>query len=444
MEVIKIATCGIWKISSNLKQVINYIDDDEKTHIKDDLVKELHREINNDVSNEVNNFVSGINCSPKYAFDEMRLTKESFGKEGGILGYHAFQSFKKGEVSPEVAHKIGIELAQEMWGEKYQVLVATHTNTEITHNHFVINSVSFLDGKKCEYSRKSYAELRHLNDAICQEYGLSVLEEKPTRKNINYANYIRDYNDYNIDYYSITKTDIDYAIQEAVSYKDFLDLLKGLDYSIYERYGKLTIKANEYKKKIRIERRYGEDYSIDRIKERINDINKIYIRSDDLSYKRYYSIEPRSIRKYQGLQGLYRYYCYILKVYPKNIRRYKLSPAMKIEAKRLDELSNQAIFLAENNINTKEDLISFKKKVIKELDGMLSSKDKLYHLVKKTNNDIEKEELKIRIEKITNKSKTLRKKIKLCDSIQKRTEEMERNLEEIKNNKEVDKNEPIK
>ena len=189
MEVINIATCGIWKISSNLKQVIDYISNDEKTHIKDDLVKKLHNDLSSDVSNETNNYISGINCSPKYAFEEMKLVKESFGKEDKILGYHAFQSFKQGEVSPELAHKVGVQLAQEMWGDKYQVLIATHTNTEKTHNHFVINSVSFLDGKKCEYSRTSYAELRHLNDSICLENGLSILEEKPTRKHINYANY---------------------------------------------------------------------------------------------------------------------------------------------------------------------------------------------------------------------------------------------------------------
>lgn len=443
--MIKIATCGIWKISYNLKQVIDYIRDEEKTQIKDNFFKNLHKEINNDVSNEVNNYISGINCSPKYAFEEMQLTKESFGKENGVLGYHAFQSFKKNEVSPEVAHKVGIQLAQEMWGEKFQVLVATHTNTEITHNHFVINSVSFLDGKKCEYTRKSYAELRHLNDLICQEYGLSVLEEKTTRKNINYANYIKNNNDYNIDYYSITKTDIDYAIQEAVSYKDFLDLLKGLDYSVYERYGKLTIKANDYKKKIRIERRYGEDYSIESIKRRIADINKKDQSFKDLSYKQYYYIESHNKKKYQGLQGLYKYYCYILKLYPKNIRKYKLSSAMKIEAKKLDELSNQAIFLAENNINTKEDLIALRKQVINELDGMLVSKDKLYSLIKKTDDKEKIDELKIKIEKITNKSKTLRKKIKLCNGIQNRVEEIEHNLEEFKKyNKEVDRNEPIK
>lgn len=440
-----IATCGIWKISSNLKQVINYTTDETKTKKnKDNLIKEIHSKFDDDIDSEITNYVSGINCSPKYAFEEMKLTKETFGKEDGILGYHAYQSFKPGEVSPEQAHEIGVELANEMWGDRFQALVSTHTNTDKVHNHFVVNSVSYLDGKKCEYSRTSYAELRHLNDSICLEHGLSVLEEKPTRKNINYSNYIKDDNDGRVDYYSLTKMDIDYAIYEAISYKDFLDLLKGLDYTVYERFGKLTIYSKECKKKIRIERRFGEEYSINNIKKRINDINKS-IRGDlgEISTRQYSYIKRRNNPMFCGLQGLYRYYCYVLKIYPKNIRKFKLSPAMKLEARKLDELSNQAIFLAENNIDTKDDLLSLKERTINELNNMITSKDKLSYRLK-TCEDNEKEKIKISIEKITNKAKTLRKKVKLCDAIQKRAEEMEINLKELEKEKEVVRNEPIK
>ena len=129
--MIFIATCGIWKISSNLKQVINYISNEEKTIKQNDFIKELHNTINNSDNNEeVNHFITGINCNPKTAFKEMQITKESFSKEDGILGYHAYQSFPKGEVSTELSHQIGVELANEMWGDRFQVLIATHTNTK--------------------------------------------------------------------------------------------------------------------------------------------------------------------------------------------------------------------------------------------------------------------------------------------------------------------------
>ncbi len=443
--MIIIATCGIWKISSNLKQVIDYTTNDEKTK-KDDksFIQELHKDIIDNVDNEIGNYVSGINCSPKYAFREMKLVKEAFDKEDGILGYHAYQSFKKGEVSPEQAHAIGVQLAEEMWGDRFQAIVSTHTNTENTHNHFVINSVSFVDGKKCEYSRTSYAELRHLNDSICLEHGLTVLEEKPTRKNINYANYIKNKNDGKVDYYSITKLDIDFAINEAVSYKDFLDLLKGLDYTIYERYGKLSIRSNDCKKIIRIERRFGDDYSISNIKNRIIDITKNEIKENYNNYQRKYTIEPRTKKKYHGLQGLYKYYCYLLKIYPKNIRKYHLTTSMKIDSKKLDEISNQAIFLADNNINTKDELINYKNKTIDEINKMIVVKDKISYAITKEKNEEKRESMQISIDKINSKSKLLRKKVKICESIELRHISMETNLKEFEKKEEVERNEPIR
>ena len=82
--------------------------------------------------------VSGVNCSPSTARDEMIAVKKRFGKEGGTVAYHGYQSFAPGEATPELAHEIGLALAKKLWGEKYQVLVATHLDKENhLHNHFV-------------------------------------------------------------------------------------------------------------------------------------------------------------------------------------------------------------------------------------------------------------------------------------------------------------------
>ena len=120
----------------------------------------------------------------------MLITKQQYNKMGGIQGFHAFQSFAEGEVTPEQAHAIGVKLAEEMWGDRFEVVVSTHLNTKHYHNHFVINSVSFKDGKRYYDKRDTYAELRSIFDSLCAEYGLSVLEEKACRNSkINYANY---------------------------------------------------------------------------------------------------------------------------------------------------------------------------------------------------------------------------------------------------------------
>ena len=78
----------------------------------------------------------------------MLRVQQHFGKTGGNVAYHAYQSFKPGEITPEQCHTIGVALARAMWGDRYQVVVATHLNKAHLHNHFVWNSVSFLDGKK--------------------------------------------------------------------------------------------------------------------------------------------------------------------------------------------------------------------------------------------------------------------------------------------------------
>ena len=100
------------------------------------------------------------------AFEEMKITKESFNKTEGTQGFHAFQSFKEGEVTPEQCHEIGLKLAEEMWGDRFEVVVSTHLNTNHYHNHFEINSVSFKDGKRYYDKRETYAELRRLSDGV--------------------------------------------------------------------------------------------------------------------------------------------------------------------------------------------------------------------------------------------------------------------------------------
>lgn len=93
-------------------------------------------------------FVTGINCDAQRAYEQMTAVKERFGKKSGNVAYHAYQSFKPGEVTPEQCHAIGLELARELWGSDYQVLVATHLDRNHLHNHFLVNSVSFRTGKK--------------------------------------------------------------------------------------------------------------------------------------------------------------------------------------------------------------------------------------------------------------------------------------------------------
>ena len=125
------ATTKIWPIHDNLKRVVNYAGNPEKTEW-DDLKQTLHyaeKESKTSSTDEKFCFITGVNCNAKTAFKEMTSVKDCFGKTGGNVAYHGYQSFKPGEVTPEQCHELGVKLAQKLWGCRYQVLVATHLDS---------------------------------------------------------------------------------------------------------------------------------------------------------------------------------------------------------------------------------------------------------------------------------------------------------------------------
>ena len=271
------ATTKIWDIQTRLDNVIDYIVNEKKTNA--DSYYNLHRVVEYTKASyktEEQLYVTAINCSEDTILQEMMETKKIFYKEDGILGYHAFQSFKEGEVTPEVAHKIGIKLAEEIWGDRFQVVVTTHLNTHCVHNHFVLNSVSFIDGKKYYDNDETYALIRHTSDNLCREYGLSVLTEKPTGKyKIDYNKYFEKYAKKS-NYHTQTKQDINYAITQSNTYKEFENLLKAMNYELIYRAGKLSIRRDPYTKNIRVARAFGDDYTVEQIKARIKTEKAMY------------------------------------------------------------------------------------------------------------------------------------------------------------------------
>jgi len=92
---------------------------------------------------------------------------------GGIAAFHGYQPFAPGEVTPEQAHEIGMELSKKLWGNRFQVVVATHLDKEHIHNHLVLNSVSFVDGKKYNDCKSTYAFMQQTSDQLRWEHGLS-------------------------------------------------------------------------------------------------------------------------------------------------------------------------------------------------------------------------------------------------------------------------------
>ena len=168
-----LATTKIWPVRDSLRRVVDYAANPDKTEYSG-LAQALHYAENDSKTTlqETAQLVSGIHCRPATAWAEMRAVQEQFGKTEGVVAMHAYQSFKPGEVTPEQCHAIGVELARRVWGGRFQVLVATHLNTGCLHNHFVINAVSYVDGKKYEQRRDQYREMRRVSDQLCREHAL--------------------------------------------------------------------------------------------------------------------------------------------------------------------------------------------------------------------------------------------------------------------------------
>ncbi len=444
------ATTKIWKVQKRLDKVINYATNEEKTKNnyseygmdEFDSIRQVMTYATNPDKTEKQFYTTGINCEIKEAVKQMQFVKTIYGKENGILAFHAYQSFNEGEVTPEIAHEIGVKLANEMWGDRFQVVVSTHLNTQHLHNHFVINSVSFKDGKKYYSNLTNTALLRKTSDEICEEYGLSVLKEKTCKSGINFENFykksMRD-----SDYYKFAKEDIDYAIKHSYTLKQFQQMLVSMGYNYYYRAGKLSVRREPYKRNIRVERAFGEEYSLENIKRRI--LENDYIRQKKIIpyivvKNRHFTTRNKVGKKYRpkGIVALYYYYKYLLKLYTKKNIQYKLTPEMRAEVKKMDEYSERIRFLCKYKIETMSDVDNVKEKKQEELQKILNARNRLYYKRQKLDNESEKDSVTKEIIDVTSVLQKVRKEIKLCDEIYDKVPKMKEQLKEL-NDKEKQK-----
>ena len=140
------------------------------------------------------------------------------------------QLFEANEVSSKTANQIGKELAEELWGDKYQVVICTHINKENVHNHLILNSVSFIDGKKYHNSNSEIAFMKEASDNLCIKYSLSLVNTPRAEKEKSFRqNHIDYFNRRNKKMQKLL-TDIDEAIKTARRYSDFKLSLKAKGY----------------------------------------------------------------------------------------------------------------------------------------------------------------------------------------------------------------------
>ena len=443
------AVTKIWSIKGRAGTPLEYVSNPEKTQrvfteSERQALADIIAYAANEDKTEKLYYTTGINCSVEFARDQFETTKIRFGKRDGIVAFHAYQSFKGNEASPDEAHAIGVQLAKELWGDRFQIVVATHTNTGNVHNHIVINSVSFIDGLKFNGCKANTRLLRETSDRICLEHGLSVIKEPKGRSVGSYL--------YKMERsgmptrYNVARQAIDESIALSLTIEEFKSELRrrGYNYRFDPNRKYWTITPPGWKKAIRIHR-LGEDYTRESIERRIYD-NDPSVRTERLrrQYRipNQYNLRRRidRIMGRSGLEKLYLRYCYELGYLPKYRQNpTKLHIVLKEDLLKCDQYSEQAKLLSKYHVNTDEDLSLLMEKMEAKIQTVSSERNDMRNKARRLLPANETEAAREKAMELTSEIKDLRRELKVCRQIEERSEHVRDNLDMIDRDRQREK-----
>lgn len=455
------AVSNLWPVNTNLGYVINYAANPEKTDSRKysagefQALQDVLRYAENEEKTEQLLFVQGINCSPACARDQFIAVKKRYKKTDGIQAYHGYLSFKEQNISPQEAMQIGMEFAKKVWGDRFQVVVSTHLNTQHLHCHFVINSVSFRDGLRA-HDETSWFRFAPVADRICKEHGLHVIRD--AERNQSAGHYKKAEAEGKPTPWSLARAAIDEAISKSQSYDDMVAELKKMGYSfdfnLKHKYWTIVPKGNV--KSVRLYR-LGNDYTPDSILRRIEENRTMTVRGKLSTRQRLRNMQTRpesqptrtvtyrrtkkTIQKmlgckkqHSGLSGLYLHYMYKLGKLPvsKPYVPSKVDYRIRDDLLKLESLAEQTRLLCDNNISTSDELAMYKHNVKDNISELVSQRKMLRNELRRKIPEKDKEVVRQKIEKITDELKQLRKKIKCCDKIEERSGTMNERLREVR------------
>ena len=252
------AITKIHPIKSTLNLAISYIVNGEKT---DEQI-----------------LVSTHKCHQETAHTQFLRTRENAGTKGTVLARHLIQSFLPGEVNPETAHQIGLELCRKILKDEYEFILSTHIDKGHIHNHIVFNNVNMITGKCYQSNKRSYHQIRYQSDKLCKENNLSVVDEfyesyKKKYKTNGKSWYENEQAKRGTSWKSRLRFDIDRMIKQSKNWEEFLQKMAELGYEI--KYGKHIAFKHKNKERFTRAKTIGEDYSEERLKERIAEREQI-------------------------------------------------------------------------------------------------------------------------------------------------------------------------
>lgn len=252
------AITKIHPIKSTLNLAISYIVNGEKTD--EQILVTTHK------------------CHQETAHTQFLRTRNDAGTNGTVLARHLIQSFLPGETSPEMAHQIGLELCKKVLKYEYEYVLSTHIDKGHIHNHIIFNNVNMVTGKCYQSNKKSYHQIRYQSDKLCKDNNLSVIDEF-------YESYKRKYKTNGKSWYeneqfkkgtswkSKLQFDIDHLIKQSKDWEEFLKKIAELGYEI--KHGKHIAFKPKDKQRFTRSKTIGEDYTEERLRERITENQSI-------------------------------------------------------------------------------------------------------------------------------------------------------------------------
>ena len=463
------ATTAIWPINGNISKVIRYVSNSDKTDATSisnhdiQSLKDVMDYAVNPSKTEQQFLVSGVNCDPSIARQQMIITKQRYDKLDGRTAYHAYQSFKPGETNPRTAHQIGTQFAQELWGDRFQVVVATHVDKEHIHNHFVINSVSFLDGKKFHSTCESYfGEMRSLSDKICEQHGLSVIRDPPKdgRSSRSHSEWQAEQEGKST-WRGLVKKDVDEAIMQSAVWSQFLTGLKEKGYEVKTGVKHIAVRPPGKERFIRL-RSLGDEYTEESIRKWLLNANQddhTIAEYDALStsmtksgpssskqpsrfsqsqpgYKPFRALHHNHIRKRRkGYIPLYiRYLIQMGSLRPCSSTR-RTHFLLREDIRHLDQITAEFRLITDKRLNTYTDLLQYKQTLSDQITHLMTERKGLQLQTKREVSEIPPPALKESSKAISIQVRRNRRELALCDDIQRRSIEMASKLKQIKQEK---------
>ncbi len=326
-------------------------------------------------------------------------------------------------------------MAQELWEERFEIIVATHLDKGHLHNHFVINSVSFLDGRKYNDCNASYRLLRQTSDRICRAYGLSIVENPEHGRAKHYAEWKAENEGQRNMAQCAIREDVNQAIMVSMSFQAFIRSMKERGYEVVTSGKYMKVRPQGKERFVRL-RSLGDSYTEEAIKQRIlrqrmperppkpapPSVKRVKVRGDFKLYR----------VTWKGLRALYFYYSY-------KLRKAQSQPSgqaaflLREDLWLMDAIAEQAKFLHRYGIDNDEQLEAYKADAEQKIERLTDERRKLQNEKRRASvSEMRIAEIGKQINEVSVQIKSLGRDLKLCDDILERSVVIAEKQEQLK------------